>query len=328
METGKTGKYLKYAIGEIVLVVIGILIALSLNTTNERKNNRTKITNVLKEIQIDLEKDINRATLILDDYLIIDSIQELILTKKYTVEDFKSGRAITLGDYYEDFVVHTNGFDNLMLHLENLPEKYKPLLSSLNNLYEINKTNIDVSNTRIRKTVYDNLTYLYNKPWARDWKLGIPNNEMIEYFLNDPHYEGHLINYLNDRNNLFKLSNQFKIDAVKTYKEIAMLIATNDSIPKTITLKNTDSIKESKLIGTYSLRDNLGQIGIKKIKVSQLKNQLYLEGDDGGKFKQHWHKDFIYFNYTSVFNFNKPDTLIMKYDLIKGIFVRDNNNPQ
>ncbi|PJB18812.1 MAG: hypothetical protein CO117_06950 [Flavobacteriaceae bacterium CG_4_9_14_3_um_filter_33_16] len=27
METGKTGKYFKYAIGEIVLVVIGILIA-------------------------------------------------------------------------------------------------------------------------------------------------------------------------------------------------------------------------------------------------------------------------------------------------------------
>lgn len=31
----KTGKYLKYAIGEIVLVVIGILIALSINTWNE-----------------------------------------------------------------------------------------------------------------------------------------------------------------------------------------------------------------------------------------------------------------------------------------------------
>jgi hypothetical protein len=31
MEKNKTGKYLKYAIGEIVLVVIGILIALSIN---------------------------------------------------------------------------------------------------------------------------------------------------------------------------------------------------------------------------------------------------------------------------------------------------------
>ena len=28
---GKTGKYIKYAIGEIVLVVIGILIALQIN---------------------------------------------------------------------------------------------------------------------------------------------------------------------------------------------------------------------------------------------------------------------------------------------------------
>ena len=36
----KTGKYLKYAIGEIVLVVIGILIALSINNWNDsRKDN-------------------------------------------------------------------------------------------------------------------------------------------------------------------------------------------------------------------------------------------------------------------------------------------------
>jgi|TARA_R110000737_G_C14509985_1_gene473452 hypothetical protein len=31
---GNTGKYLKYAIGEIILVVIGILIALSINNWN------------------------------------------------------------------------------------------------------------------------------------------------------------------------------------------------------------------------------------------------------------------------------------------------------
>src|SRR6056300_608058 len=37
MEQNKTGKYLKYAIGEIVLVVIGILIALSINNWNETK---------------------------------------------------------------------------------------------------------------------------------------------------------------------------------------------------------------------------------------------------------------------------------------------------
>ena len=37
MEQNKTGKYFKYAIGEIVLVVIGILIALSINNWNEER---------------------------------------------------------------------------------------------------------------------------------------------------------------------------------------------------------------------------------------------------------------------------------------------------
>ena len=35
LSEGKTGKYFKYAIGEIVLVVIGILIALQINNWNE-----------------------------------------------------------------------------------------------------------------------------------------------------------------------------------------------------------------------------------------------------------------------------------------------------
>lgn len=37
-----TKKYLKYAIGEIVLVVFGILIALQLNNWNELQNQRHK----------------------------------------------------------------------------------------------------------------------------------------------------------------------------------------------------------------------------------------------------------------------------------------------
>jgi hypothetical protein len=37
MESGKTGKYFKYAVGEILLVVIGILIALQINNWNEKQ---------------------------------------------------------------------------------------------------------------------------------------------------------------------------------------------------------------------------------------------------------------------------------------------------
>jgi len=40
MSEGKTKKYLLYALGEILLVVIGILIALSLNNWNEERKDR------------------------------------------------------------------------------------------------------------------------------------------------------------------------------------------------------------------------------------------------------------------------------------------------
>jgi len=38
----KTGKYFKYAIGEIILVVIGILIALQINNWNENRKHKNK----------------------------------------------------------------------------------------------------------------------------------------------------------------------------------------------------------------------------------------------------------------------------------------------
>jgi len=55
----KTGKYLKYATGEIVLVVIGILIALQLNNANEKSklNLQGKIytQSLIAELKSDLQ---------------------------------------------------------------------------------------------------------------------------------------------------------------------------------------------------------------------------------------------------------------------------------
>ncbi len=57
MSENKTGKYLKYAIGEIVLVVVGILIALSINNWNENRKLKHTQINILKGIYSDLKKD-------------------------------------------------------------------------------------------------------------------------------------------------------------------------------------------------------------------------------------------------------------------------------
>ena len=53
-------KYLLYAIGEIVLVVIGILIALQINTWNEDRKLKAKEIRYLKEIRSNLNEDLAR----------------------------------------------------------------------------------------------------------------------------------------------------------------------------------------------------------------------------------------------------------------------------
>ncbi|MEY8022146.1 DUF6090 family protein, partial [Muriicola sp. SD30] len=57
MEKNKTGKYLKYAIGEIILVVIGILIALGINNWNDQKKNKEAELQYYCKVLDDLELD-------------------------------------------------------------------------------------------------------------------------------------------------------------------------------------------------------------------------------------------------------------------------------
>ena len=58
MSENKTGKYLKYAIGEIILVVIGILIALQINNWNENRKLENKKQELIIGLIDDFEENI------------------------------------------------------------------------------------------------------------------------------------------------------------------------------------------------------------------------------------------------------------------------------
>ena len=53
------GRYLFYAIGEIILVIIGILIALQINNWNERRKTEAELQSGLNAMVEELNKNVN-----------------------------------------------------------------------------------------------------------------------------------------------------------------------------------------------------------------------------------------------------------------------------
>jgi hypothetical protein len=79
----KTGKYFKYAIGEIILVVIGIVIALQINNSNELRKEKSEEALILSDLKEDfiatrlnfLETIKNQERVILRSRDLIDAIE-------------------------------------------------------------------------------------------------------------------------------------------------------------------------------------------------------------------------------------------------------------
>ena len=95
LSEGKTGKYFKYAIGEIILVVIGILIALQISNWKESSNinilSKTYLQNIKKDLVADtttFQAGINRfkkSLKVQDDLLNIEKVNALSIDSLFNV---------------------------------------------------------------------------------------------------------------------------------------------------------------------------------------------------------------------------------------------------
>ena len=99
MEKNKTGQYIKYAIGEIVLVVVGILIALQINNWNEKQKLDSKTQEYYSQLLDDLNSD--------------------ILFAKQTIEKFNN--------YLDDYETYKNSYDKVDLTPNQIYEQISKL---------------------------------------------------------------------------------------------------------------------------------------------------------------------------------------------------------
>ncbi|WP_339628434.1 DUF6090 family protein [uncultured Maribacter sp.] len=113
LSEGKTGKYLKYAIGEIVLVVIGILIALQINNWNEKRKENSTIETYLKGIVVDLNNDTKRFDIIIKNLNEqIENNSKVFENKNYQTLPIDS-IVLTITSYFNDYKITDQTYQKL-----------------------------------------------------------------------------------------------------------------------------------------------------------------------------------------------------------------------
>ncbi len=117
----KTGKYLKYAIGEIVLVVIGILIALYLNNLNEQNTIHKQQENYLILVKREMTSNIKSLTIEKNELTeVLNSTRSILNTTnsevqigKITESDLSKKIASTIS--IDIFIQYENGALNQII---------------------------------------------------------------------------------------------------------------------------------------------------------------------------------------------------------------------
>ncbi len=145
MGKNKTGMYLKYAIGEIILVVIGILIALSINNWNESRKQSISEKEFITSVKNDLKQD----------KAFIQLIAELI---KPRIEAYKAINSDLPNLYYND----RNSLDSIFQNYFRSQRTFYPISGSYESAVSGNQITVFRNKELIQKIIK-----LYNSTYDR-----------------------------------------------------------------------------------------------------------------------------------------------------------------
>jgi len=233
---------MRYAIGEILLVIIGILIALYINNKNEIAKNEDKFLSNLLLVHKELENNIQGTTINLNYYLKKDSLIYSIMADTLTIEDYKNSQINDntsggLGLSYIIFnttkaTILNNSFNKLNQSTDKLPEKYYPIIRDLEKVYSQHRTAVIDWNNKMQSLENDNVSKFSDKfNWfSKLYFFDKPNNDAFNFFIKDPIYKNYISQYYFLSQEHLENIKAFRIEATKSYFAITNLLGLQDEV--------------------------------------------------------------------------------------------------
>jgi hypothetical protein len=208
---------LVYAAGEIVLVVIGILIALAINNWKQKKTEQTELNRIISIIEKDLKSDLKQANEAIE---LLKPSQNLITEILYnpnfkdSIRSCEDCRYILTASYIIKF--NTKGIELLTNNTTNLKSKNKSVDSILSFYDKHSKADFQFKNELMVEEVINNMKYLRdNYDWYADYLAGECDDFCLDYF-ESKNYMNRLTFYALIFDDFLLNMEQYRLDLEKT----------------------------------------------------------------------------------------------------------------
>lgn len=182
----KFTQYVIYAIGEIALVMIGILLALQVNNWNEVRKQQESLKAVYLITKEDLRNDILEIDAFIKDYEEIRKPAfEAVLNSELTKEDWLKNpgyNTVLMG--FKDFSINQRGFE--LLKSQPNQAVGQNLDSEIILFYNRHNIEIEVGLREISEEFSSNMKNLKNYDWFSGFMLNGEMDGAIDHVTNNP----------------------------------------------------------------------------------------------------------------------------------------------
>jgi hypothetical protein len=254
LANNKSLRYLKYGIGEIILVVIGILIAIQVDNWNEERiaNEKTKL--LFQGVSDELVQNIENIDRRINDYIYKDSFYFNVLNKRVNYDDYIASPNLFGFVFGWDRVsLVDDGFKELLVGKNNLTELQDSIFIELKDLYGKRKINTDRDDQMIHETHLSFRDRMKEQAWYLDFTMKpYITDEMIQYALNDPLYLNELGELRARETGTLLGMLWFRTKALNLHKKIAEMLGTEKDTSLIIDIEDFERIK-----GVYVYKDYL-----------------------------------------------------------------------
>ena len=184
----KLNRYLFYAIGEILLVVAGILIALSINNWNEERKQRNKVLNLFGIVLEDINNDSLDVYNTLSYYDQYKPVFLKIINGTMEPEEFAAcGECAFLISGHRSFPIEKRGYEALNSFYSEFDQD--TLVSQIVQFYTKAIQEIEDDNVLIRESIASDLiTWRDKYDWFSRFSLEEVTPEYISYATSSKEY--------------------------------------------------------------------------------------------------------------------------------------------